>query len=85
MHDVLEGALQYEVKLFLNYAVYSQKFLTADHLNQLIESYELGYMEDNRPSPINPTVLRSVNASDRSLKQNGMETTITLLAYRAFI
>lgn len=64
MHDVLEGVLQYETKLILIHIIQSCHYLTLKHLNRLITSVNLGYMEvSNRPSEI--------SLSDDKLKQNG--------------
>jgi hypothetical protein len=69
MHDVLEGVLQYEVKLVLRHCVVSKKYFQLSFLNMHIDNYELGFMEaSNRPSPIKKETLKS---SDHSLKQNG--------------
>ena len=69
MHDVLEGVLQYEVKLVLRHCVVSKKYFQLSFLNMHIDNYELGFMEAaNRPSPIKKETLKS---SDHSLKQNG--------------
>ena len=68
LHDILEGGLQYEVKLLFRYCIFSQGYFTLEELNQLIQYYELGYMEGNRPSIISSDKLRS---SDILLKQTG--------------
>ena len=68
MHDVLEGVLQYEVKLVLRHCVVSKKYFQLSFLNMHIDNYELGFMEAaNRPS-IKKETLKS---SDHFLKQNG--------------
>ena len=63
MHDLLEGALQHIIKLLLCYLIEEKKYFSYSHLNQKIESMELGYMEDNHPSQI--------SRSDKTLRQNG--------------
>ena len=78
LHDVLEGALQYEAKLLLKHCILSQKHFTLDHLNQLIDTFELGYMESNRPSQITSKTLHS---QDNSLKQNGTCSYIHVYVY----
>ena len=45
VHDILEGALQYKVKLMLREMVYEEQFFTVDNLNSHIENLELGHME----------------------------------------
>ena len=67
MHDVLEGVLQYEVKLLLCHCVRDKKYFLLSLLNDCIENYELGFMVF--PTPIKRKTLYS---SDHSLKQNGM-------------
>ena len=70
MHDVLEGALQREIKLVLQYCIVSKKYFRLSYLTQLMESFEFGYMEvQNRPTPIQRKTLSS---KDYSLQQNGM-------------
>lgn len=70
MHDVLEGALQYEAKIMLQKFVQQDQYFTLQELNSIIESFHFGYAEGkSRPSPIEPNTLSS---SDSSLKQNGM-------------
>ena len=45
MHDVLEGALQYEVKLMLKMMVIDEQYFSIDVLNSQLMTSELGYME----------------------------------------
>lgn len=69
MHDVLEGVLQYEAKLLLQHCVFVKGYFTANTLQHLVESFELGFMEAaNRPTPITGKILRK---ADNSLRQNG--------------
>ena len=75
LHDVLEGALQYEAKLLLKHCILVEKHFTLHYLNQLIDTFELGYMESDRPSEITSKTLRS---QDNSLKQNGRVMVHTL-------
>ena len=44
MHDILEGALQYEVKLMLQFMVDTERYFTLNELNTRLEHVELGYM-----------------------------------------
>lgn len=68
MHDLLEGCLQYEAKLLLQYCI-EEKYFTRKTLNRLIEAYDLGYAnEADRPSPIPHSTLYS---ADNLLKQKG--------------
>ena len=51
MHDVLEGALQYEVKLMLQWMIESAHYFTLDDFNSRLENIEFGYMESkSRPN-----------------------------------
>ena len=69
MHDVLEGILQYEVKLMLQIMIYRENYFTLDQLNSWIENLELGYMESsNCPTTISVT---TINSDGNTLKQNG--------------
>lgn len=89
LHDILEGALQYEVKLMLKVMVYEDEYFTLDDLNSRLENMELGYMESkDRPTPISIATLR--HSSGLSLKQSGMcvnpivfylQTMLTIIAY----
>lgn len=68
MHDMLEGALQYELKLLLKYCL-SCGFFRLSTMNEMIEGMEYGYMETNKPTPI---TTQSLSATDSNLlKQNG--------------
>ena len=42
MHDILEGALQYEVKLILQFMIDTEKYFTLEELNTRLERMELG-------------------------------------------
>ena len=67
MHDVLEGLLQYEIKLMLKVMNNTESYIS---LNGRLEFLELGHMESkDRPSQISSTTFQS---SGNSLKQNGM-------------
>lgn len=70
MHDLLEGALQYEVKLMLRLMIHLQGYFSIDELNSRLQHMELGYMEsNNRPTPLSANTL---NSEGNSLKQNGL-------------
>jgi len=59
MHDLLEGVLQYEIKLLLVYYIRNRKF-TLDSLNSAIESIELSSnIESDRPNIISKKKLFS--------------------------
>jgi len=69
MHDVLEGALQYEVKLMLQVMATVERYFTMEEFESRIENIELGYMESkSRPTIITAKIL---NSESNSLKQNG--------------
>ena len=70
MHDVLEGALQYEVKLMLQFMINHEGYFTLEIFNSYLVNLELGYMEsNNRPTVISP---KTLNSGGNSLKQNGL-------------
>ena len=74
LHDILEGALQYESKLLLRQFILQDRYFSVDQLNQMIESFDFGYLESkNRPSLINSSTLSSTD--DNSLKQSGQLAT----------
>jgi len=62
MHDILEGVLQYELKL-LPYSIREHHF-TFDILNSNLECFDFGYMEDR---PATTTLFDNTNC----LKQKG--------------
>ena len=70
MHDVLEGLLQYEIKLMLKVMINTESYISLNDLNTRLDCLELGHMESkDRPSQISSTTFQS---SGNSLKQNGM-------------
>lgn len=70
MRDLLEEALQYEVKkLMLRKFILDDGYFTLEHLNDKLENMELGYMESkDRPSSIADTTLK---LQDNRLTQAG--------------
>ena len=67
MHDILEGSLQYEVKLLLHA---DKNYFNLAILNSRLENLELGYMEcKNWPTIISA---KTYSSTGNSLKQNGM-------------
>ena len=69
MHDLLEGLLQYQMKLLLQYYCIETCSFSVTKLCGIMDSFELGFMEvKNRPTPITRKVLR---AKDILLTQNG--------------
>ena len=61
MHDVLEGALQYEVKLMLQFIINSEGYFTLEIFNSHLVNPELGYMEsNNKPTVVSQKILNSV-------------------------
>ena len=68
MHDVLEGALPFEVKELLKYLIHKQT-ISLNELNEAIKSFPYsGSDAMNKPAPIS---LATLNAKDHSLKQTG--------------
>lgn len=60
MHDVLEGALQYEVKLMLQFMINHEGYLTLEIFNSYLVNLELGYVEsNNRPTVVSQKTLNS--------------------------
>ena len=69
MHDLLEGTLQYEVKLMLRVMILIDEYFSLDYLNSRIANLELGHMESkDRPSLIS---IQTLQTSGHSLKQKG--------------
>lgn len=70
LHDILEGALQYEVKLLMRVMIEEETYFTLENFNVCLDNLELGYMEcKSRPTPIS---MRTLKSAGNSLKQNGM-------------
>ena len=69
MHDVLEGAMQYEIKLMLAFMIRNEEFFTLNQFNSRLESVELGYMEIKDQATI--ITNQTLNSTSNSLKQSG--------------
>lgn len=78
MHDVLEGALQYELKLMLQLFIFQEQYLTLPEINDRIQYLDLGYMESkDRPSLVCDTNIDARSGSSKNtLKQSGKLLTI---------
>ena len=64
MHDILEGVLQYEVKLMLQYMINIENHFTLHMFNSKLENLELGKAEsNNRPTSI---ALKTLNSEGNS-------------------
>lgn len=69
MHDVLEGVLQYEVKLMLRYMINVENYFSLDVFNSKLRNLELSSTESkNKPTSISP---KTISSEGNSLKQNG--------------
>lgn len=69
MHDILEGALQYEVKIMLQRFIFELNYFSCDFINLKLQNMELGYMEvKDCPTCITEKILKS---ADNKLHQNG--------------
>ena len=70
MHDVLEGALEHEVKVLLNRFINVEKYFTLTQFNSRLSNMDLGYME----SKDRPTVIadQTLSGPSHKLKQEGM-------------
>lgn len=77
MHDILEGALQYEFKLMLQVMTRTENYFTLDIFNSRLENTDFGYMEaKNKPTSLSS---QTVSSDGNSLKQNGMIQVLWLL------
>ena len=69
MHDVLEGALEHEVKIMLNVFINNESYFSLMQFNSRLLNVDLGHMESkDRPTVIADTTLSS---SSHKLKQEG--------------
>ena len=60
LHNVLEGLLQYEVKLMLQIMINTESYISLSELNTRLECLELGHMESkDQPTQITQTTLQS--------------------------
>ena len=76
MHDILEGALQYEAKLLLQYMV-AKQMITPAKILCIMETAEYGYMEvADRPTPI------TLYSKDNSLDLKGTYHNFKMLLYK---
>jgi hypothetical protein len=71
MHVLFEGIVPYETKLLLKYLIDERRCFTLTRLNQLLESFDFGYMNrKNRPTCL---TRESINATkEAKLKQSGI-------------
>lgn len=70
MHDVLEGALAYEMKLMLRTFIQVDHYFELALLNEKIASFEYGYCEvSDKPTQITQ---KTLIGDQNNLKQNGM-------------
>lgn len=57
-HDILEGSLQYELKLILRKLILADKRLQLEELNNRLRSFAYGVDSKNKPQPISLDVLQ---------------------------
>ena len=70
MHVVLEGALKYFLKLFLEYCICTKKLFTCEILNERIKNFPDGNEDkSNQPSPIS-----LIHLTKGSLRQTAAQT-----------
>uniref|UniRef100_A0A1X7UBD0 C2H2-type domain-containing protein n=1 Tax=Amphimedon queenslandica TaxID=400682 RepID=A0A1X7UBD0_AMPQE len=71
MHDVLEGALEYELKELLKYVTMEMRLMSCDEHNNIIDGFPYGYTDSkNKASNISQKSLLSI---DHNLKQNATQ------------
>ena len=64
MYDVLEGLLQYEIKLMLQVMINTESYISLNELNTRLECMELGHMESkDQPTQITQNTLQSPGTS----------------------
>lgn len=79
MHDLLEGIVQLEIKMVLNYYIFEKNYFTVDFLNQRIYSFRYGCIEiKNKPSAnFTDEIIKS---SSSKIKQKSVQTWLLLRA-----
>lgn len=75
MHDLLEGALQYEVKILIKEMTRVEEYFTLDLFNTRLTTTELGYMEvKDRPTVLDD---HKISNSGHTLSQSGKNGLVT--------
>jgi len=59
MHDILEGCLQYELKLVLRQIILVDKILSLEEFNSRMNAFRYGVDSKNKPQPLSIEKLRS--------------------------
>ena len=77
MHDVLEGALPYEIKLMFTYFL-QNRYFTLKVVNKRIESFNYGSDSKDKPSSVS---VASVCSSGSHFKQSGIKPATTAYYY----
>lgn len=77
MHNLLEGVLQMEIKLVLQYYILEKKYLSLDYFNKSINLFKYGQSEKkNKPSPnFSVSMLQS---KSHNIKQSAIQTWLLL-------
>ena len=71
MHDLLEGVIQYEIKLVLQYCV-SQNFISLEEFNQRLVKFDYGYSElSDKPTQITS---RTFQSDSKNLRQSAAQS-----------
>ena len=81
MHDLFEGVIPCEMKLFINYLVYEKKCITLGDINYRIKSMDYGSVAQSKPRSITESHLKS---ADALLGQRSAQT-LTLFLYLPLI
>ena len=77
MHDILEGALQYEVKEMLVTFTQQKKYFTVGALQNVVAAFKYAYPDvKDKPSEL------SLRSSDHKLGQGGEENLLTYYLHR---
>ena len=66
MHVLLEGVLPLEIKLLLHQLIVVENFLTINHLNIRLESFQFGY------NTVKPSKIELSHLNNGNLHQSGM-------------
>ena len=74
MHDLLERVVRKEIKLVLNYLVYSRKVISVANINNRIASFCNGIIESKKKPSSNFTDNMLKNVTDSSIKQKASQS-----------
>lgn len=77
MHDLLEGIVGLEIIYVLRYFIKDRNLFTIDHLNQRIEKFRYGAVEEKN-KPVNNFATNHIYSNTKNIKQRAIQTWVLL-------